>query len=284
MNLIISQIIVSIVIIALFTYEFSKDKTKISVKEMAIVAIFAVLTAILAKVIAVKFPPAQPVFVISVASAVAMSLGILIKPKLALVAGLLTDIIGLLLAVMVGEGSMPFLGFTLTAMLAVYIPSILVRVTKKLQPKALNIMSAATIAIGVSIASWYLMNSDKISIDQNQTDLTPAIRFTIILFLIVIGVVIFVINYLVAQKMEKHNQLSISTAHLTFIIIVVEIVCHITLTALWINIMYGIPWMIGSIMRIIKAIFILPVNLVIMTLILKYIPNEYKKHLLKEKN
>lgn len=284
MNLIISQVIIAVVIIGLFAFEFSKDKTKISVKEMAIVAIFSVLTAILYKVVAIKFPPAQPVFVISVAGAVAMSLGILIKPKLALVAGLLTDIIGLLLAAMVGEGSMPFLGFSLTAMLGVYIPSLLALSTKKFEPKILNIMSALTIAVGISIASWYLMSAQAISIDQNQTQLTDTIRYTIILFLIVIGVVIFLINYYVAKKMEKHNQLALSTAHLTFIIIVVEIVCHIGLTSLWINIMYGIPWMIGSIMRIIKAIFILPLNLVIVTLILKYIPVEYKKHLIKEKN
>lgn len=282
MNLIISQAIVLVVMIFLFVITFKNDKSKITVKEMALVTIFCVLTAILYKVIAIKIPPAQPVFIISVSSAVAMTIGILFKPKLALIAGLIIDIVGLLLAVMVGEGSMPFLGFTLTMMLTCYIPSVLIRITKNLPARFLNIMSFLAILLGVGIASFYLMNATSISIDQNATELTNTTRYVMILFLAGIGLVIAIINSYVTNKMQKHNNLAISTAHLTFIIIVVEIVCHITLTTLWINIMYEIPFVVASIMRIIKAIFILPINLVIITLILKYIPVEYKQHLLKE--
>lgn len=283
MNLIVSQAIVLVVIVVLFLITFIKDKSKISVKEMALVTIFCVLTAILYKVIAIKFPPAQPVFIISVSSAVAMSIGILFKPKLALIAGLLIDIIGLLLAAMVGEASMPFLGFTLTMMLTCYIPSVLVRVTKRLPAQVLNILSILAIVIGVGIASFYLLNATSISIDQNANELTDTLRYGLIFFLVAISIVIIIINLYVAKRLSHLNPLAISTAHLTFIIIVVEIICHITLTTLWINIMYEIPFMVASIMRIIKAIFILPINLVIITLILKYIPNTYKQHLLKEK-
>ena len=282
MDIIIPQVIVFLVMMLLFFITFKRDNTKITIKEMTIITLLCVLTAVLSKTLSIKFPPAQPIFVISFASAIAITIGVLFSPKMALIAGLITDLIGLMLAPASGDNSMPFLGFTLTAMLACYIPSILIRVTKGKKQATLHLIVIGILLSSLAIAALYLFNTQSISIDQNQNDLTDSLRYAILGSLVLIAIGIIVINYIMNKKVNPIKNLNITTTQLTVIVLAVEIVCHIILTSLWINIMYGVPYMIAAGTRVIKALLMLPLNVGIIYLILKYIPIEYKKHLLKD--
>ncbi|MDL2212001.1 folate family ECF transporter S component [Erysipelotrichaceae bacterium OttesenSCG-928-M19] len=280
--IIVSQIIVFVVMIILFMITLKFDKTPISVKEMAIVAILCVLTAVLSKVLVIKIPPTVPIFVIGFSASISITLGILFSPKLALIAGVVIDIIGLLLAMIVGESSQPFLGFTLTAMLSCYLPSLLIRVTKKQGTIVLRGLIITALIAAISLAYFYLFNVSSISIDQQQNDLTDSLRYTILASLVFISILIIVINEITHKRFSTQSNMYVTPMQLTFIILIVEIVCHIILTSLWVNIMYGVPFVIGAATRIIKALLILPVNVAIIYLVLRYIPNEYKRHLIKE--
>ena len=282
MDIIFPQIIVALVILILFFVTFKQDKTKITTKEMVVIALLCVLTAVLSKALSIKIPPAQPIFVISFAVAISITIGLLFSPKLALIAGVIIDIIGLLIAYSVGEASMPFLGFTLTAILACYLPSILIRTTKNFKPITLNMMIIGILVLSVVISGLFLFSTDVISIDRMQNDLTDSLRYTIMGILILISVVISIINFVMNKKINQANGLYVTTAHLTLIVLVVEIIAHIILTSLWINIMYGVPFMIAAATRILRSILMLPINVTIIYLILKYIPAQYKKHLIKE--
>ena len=284
MNIIIAQIIVLIIMLILFFVTFKKDHTKITIKDMTLITLLCVLGAILNKTLAIKFPPAQPLFVISFAGAIAITIGILFSPKLALVAGVITDLIGLLLAPASGEVSMPFLGFTLTAMLSCYLPSVLIRITKNQKQAILKMFIVIILALANIATIIYLFSVNSISIDQTQNDLTNSLRFIIIGVVFLISVVILIINHFLNKKMKAIANLYVTTTHLILLILVVEIVCHIILTSLWINIMYGLPYIIAVATRIIKAILILPINVVIIYLILKFIPMQYKQHLIKDNN
>ncbi|MDF9867045.1 ECF transporter S component (folate family) [Bacilli bacterium PM5-3] len=282
LEIIIAQIIVLIVMVALFYVTFKKDGNKITIKDMTIVTLMCVLTAVLNKTLSIKFPPAQPIFVISFASSIAITLGILFSPKLALIAGLITDIVGLLLAPASGDNSMPFLGFTLTAMLSCYLPSILVRVTKKQKEAVMNLLIVGILLLSVILAGVYLFSVNTISIDQNQNDLNNSLRYSIIGVLVLISIAVVALNYFINQKIKNDSNMYITTTQLTLIVLVVEIVCHIVLTTLWINIMYGVPLVVAASTRIIKGLLMLPLNVMVIYLILKYIPNQYKRHLIKE--
>lgn len=279
MNVIISQIIVALVIVSLFIVTFKFDKTKITIKEMTIITLLCVLTAILSKTLSIKFPPGQPIFIISFASAIAITIGLLFSPRLALIAGLIIDVIGILLAPASGDNSMPFLGFTLTAMLSCYIPAVLVKVTKKRSPKFMNSLVLLILVLSVIGASVYLFSVDSLSIDKNATDLTNPVRYALVGSFCVIAVAIYFINRFLITKISSDNKIFLSTSHLTLIVLVEQIVCSIILTTLWINIMYEIPVIVASTSRIIKMLLQLPLNVTIIYLVLRYIPNSYKKNL-----
>ena len=283
MNIIISSVIVIIVILALFYYAFKTDKSKITAQDIALVALFVVIIAVLNKFISLKFPPSQPMFVISFASALSVSLGLLIKPKLCLIAGLVADILGMIIANAAGDSSMPYVGFTLTAMLAIFIPCLLYRATKNLNPTFLNMLIMLLLVATIIFAGLYLFNVDVISIDQNKTQLNNGIRYMILISLIVIAIIIGIINFVMAKKLVISSEYRLSIPQLALIVLAVEIICHIILTSLWVNIMYGVPMYIGMVTRMIKAIIMLPLNIIIIALIIRYIPRQFKQHLLNSK-
>ncbi|MDR1782130.1 MAG: hypothetical protein LBR40_03930 [Bacilli bacterium] len=282
LSLIISSIIVILVILALFFYAFKNDKSKISVQDIALVALFVVIIAILNKFIALKFPPSQPMFVISFASAVSISLGLLINPKLCLLAGLVTDILGMLIASASGDNSMPYVGFTLTAMLSIFIPCILYRWTKQFNKTLINMIIISVLLAIIVFSGIYLFNVDVISIDQNKTQLNDGIRYMILISLIIIAIIICIINFIMQKKLVLSSQYKISIPQLSLIVLSVEVICHIILTSLWVNLMYGVPMYIGMITRMIKAIIMLPLNIIVISLIIRYIPKQFKQHLMND--
>lgn len=283
MNILISQIVVAIVIVLLFIVTFRLDKTKITIKEMTIITLLCVLTAVLAKTLSIKFPPGQPIFVIGFSSAIAITIGILFPPRLSLIAGLIIDLIGLMLAPASGDNSMPFLGFTLVAMLSCYLPSILVKFTKTKSARFINGCVLVILILSVIGAAMYLFSVDTLSIDRTATDLTNPVRYGIVIALSVIAIVVYILNKFVITKITNNDKMYLTTSHLTLIVLVEQLVCSIILTTLWLNIMYGIPVIVGSTTRIIKMLLQLPINIIIIYLVLRYIPYPFKKHLFLEK-
>ncbi|WP_423364163.1 hypothetical protein [Mycoplasma sp. P36-A1] len=283
MELIASQAIVAIIIILLFAITLKYDKNKITSKEMTMVAILCVLTAILSKTLSIKLPPGQPLFVISLAMCVTTTIGLLVSPKLALIAGFIIDLIGIALAPLSGDMSMPFLGFTLSAMLGVYIPSVMIRKTKYTSQKTLNMIIYIFLAIMLLLGYLYINNTTSLSIDGVKNELTSSIKNLVYILLVVMSVVVIIVNSYFAKKYNnKNNKLYVTTSHITLIVLVSDVVTSIIGTSLWINIMYGVQFDIAASTRIVKTILQLPINVVLIFLILKYMPMQYKKHLLKD--
>lgn len=283
-EILISQIIVALVIAVLFIVTFRLDKSKITIKEMTIITLLCVLTAVLSKTLSIKFPPATPIFVIGFASAIAITIGILFSPRLALIAGLIIDVIGLMLAPASGDNSMPFLGFTLTSMLSCYLPSILVRLTKHKSARFINGCVAIILLLSVVGASVYLFSVNTISIDKTANELTDTLRYGLITALVVIALVVFFVNIYLIKNINDNEKTFLTTSHLTLIVLLEQLVCSIILTSIWINVMYGVPIIVASTTRIIKMLLQLPINITIIYLVLRYIPGTYKKNLYMEKN
>jgi hypothetical protein len=282
MMMIVSQAIVAVFIIALFIITFRFDKSKTNTKEMALIAFFCILCAVLSKFLSIKFPPGQPIFVISFASAISITIGLLVSPKKALIAGFIIDVLGIIIAPLVGDGSMPFLGFTLTAMLSCYLPCIIYSRIKNLSNSILNFIIVIILGISIALASIYLYSTNTISIDKTKNVLNDGLRLSLVVAFIVIAVIILVVNYFLNKKIKQDNQVKLSVVQLSLIVLVVEIVCHIILTSLWIMIMYQVPFIVGASTRIIKALIMLPLNVVVVYLLVSYLPKQYKERLLKK--
>lgn len=281
---IIAQIIVFLVIVGLFAITIKNDKTKITSKEMTMIALLCVVSAVLARVLAIKIPPGQPIFIISLALSVTTAIGLLVSPKLALIAGIIIDILGLLMSYATGDGSLPFLGFTLSSMLGVYIPSVMIRKLKYTSVKRINLYIYGFLIILVGLGFAYIFSADSISIDGAKNALDSSMKALLISLLILISIVVIVVNYYFSKKIDtSKSRLFVTPAHLTLILIVCDVINSVILTSLWLAIMYGLPFDVAAATRIVKSILQLPINIFLVYMLLKYLPMNYKTALLKEK-
>lgn len=277
MSIILIQFIILIIIVGVLFLTFKFDKKEISVKDMSLLAFLCVATAVLTKIIVIKIPPGQPILVIGIALVLSIFIGILYSPKLSVLAGLIIDIIGVIIAPLTGEASMPFLGYTLSSMFACLIPSLMYRNLKKISDITFSIIMSLLLIGGLVFSFIYLNTNDEIKLDQNIIVLNNNIR---IIFLTVLAIIVFFIIVLNLYLSKKHqaSSIGISIPKLSFIIIVSQIVIHIFLGSLWVNTMYEIPMSILVIIRIIKGLISLPLYLLLLVIILRVIPaNRIKK-------
>jgi len=277
MLIIISQIVVLAIMAILFAIEFKKDKSKFTTKELTMVAMLCVLTAVVARVLAIKLPPGQPMFIISLAAVLTTTIGLLVSPKMALFTGIVIDVLGLLMSAATGDGSMPFLGFTLSSMLSVYLPSILSRSMKDISPRKISIAVYAFLIVMLGLGFVFINNAESISLDGVRNDLDPRMRTLFIALLMIMATAIAIANiyYNYKFKNERSKQI-ISPSHLTFIILITEIVCSVLGTSLWLYIMYGVNFEVAMMTRIVRVIIQLPINVGLTYLLIKYLPYSIK--------
>jgi len=283
LNVIIAQVVVLLIMVVLFAIEIKKDKSKITSKDMTTVALLCVLTAVVARVIAIKIPPGQPLFIISLSMVMTTTIGLIVSPKLALISGIIIDILGLAMSAAMGDGSMPFLGFTLSSMLSVYLPSVMSRGLKDVSPKKINLIILGLLVVMLGLGFLYVTNAEAISMDQIRNELTPNMKNLIMSLLIIMSVVVLGTNFYFGNKYKADtNKLIVSPSHITLIILVSELVTSVIGTSLWLVIMYGLPFDVAASTRIIRTIIQLPINVGLTWLLIKYLPLSIKKPLLRK--
>jgi riboflavin transporter len=274
---IVTQIVAALVMILIFIITFRLDKTRLTSQNMSIITMLCLIAAILARVIAIKIPPSQPMFIIGVSNAVVIIIGILFAPKLAIIAGLLFDIMGVILSALVGDASLPFLGFTLTNVLMCLIPSLLVIQLKPLSKKQVAYLGSILLVLMDIIAIAYLLNTDKIKMNQHEIILSNNIKIIFVVLILLASIIMVIASYYTSKKVTNTTKLSV--AHLALILLVTTIICSVILTSYWIVVMYQAPMIAGVLSRLIKLIITAPIELFIIAMIIKLIPMQYQKRI-----
>lgn len=274
---IVTQIVAALVMILIFIITFRLDKTRLTSQNMSVITMLCLIAAILARVIAIKIPPSQPMFIIGVSNAVVIIIGILFAPKLAIIAGLLFDIMGVILSALVGDASLPFLGFTLTNVLMCLIPSLLVIQLKPLSKKQVAYLGSILLVLMDIIAIAYLLNTDKIKMNQHEIILSNNIKIIFVVLILLASIIMVIASYYTSKKVTNTTKLSV--AHLALILLVTTIICSVILTSYWIVVMYQAPMIAGVLSRLIKLIITAPIELFIIAMIIKLIPMQYQKRI-----
>lgn len=269
MEILVAQIVILLIIIILGIITFKIDNNKITIQSMSSIALLCVLAAVLSKVLAIRMPPGQPMFVLSMGPIIMILIGVLYSPKLAFLAGTIIDLIGVLIAPAAGEVSMPFFGFTLTNILICWIPSIIVKYGKNLSSTVIMSIMISIFIVLLGVSYWYLFTHNEIKMDSISLKLTDNIRYIVLWVMVLISVVISIVGF-VFNKRVKIAKLNLPI--LMLIITLTEIIGHTILNSLWVDIMYGVPMIIGVATRALKLVISLPVYLVILALIVKYLP------------
>ena len=199
-----------------------------------------------------------------------MLAGFILSPGYAFIIGLCSDLVGLLLV----PTGFPFLGFTLTMILVCLIPSLVKEISKNMNETILKYGVECLLVIMSIIACIYIYIMEGYSVSSTTVILTYAQKIMLIsLVLILLFIYLGVIRWTKHKMNVNSKELSIWMLS----VVLVERICTIALTPLWLELMYGLPYVVSLCIRVIKECFVLPIEIFVGYTLLKIINRVYKK-------
>ncbi len=247
------QIIVGIVILLIGLFVFKTDPFKANTKKLSLAAIFVVLAVILKRfslmIPLFGFPSLQ----VGVESLPLIIGGMLLGPSYAFSIGLVVDVIGLIVA----PNGFPFLGFTLNSILRPLIPALWVKYQKYFSEKQMVYglyIGMLVLSIGASI---YVTSLDTITVSNELVHITSTIKVGTVLLCVGLSVLMIFVCQFLRKKLDATSQTDL--LNWMIVVVVIEVFINFMLTPLWLQTMYGIPWLASLLVRILKACIMIPV-------------------------
>lgn len=263
------QLLAIIIIILLGVVILRLDPIKLDVKRIASAAMFVVIAVILS-----FFSLMIPLFGFSslrigLSQLALMIMGIVLGPSWAFVGGLVEDFLEILFV----PSGFPFFGFTLNKVLVALIPALIFSAKNKLNPKHHTwIINALMILITVCSLGyiWTVQDTGATLVLNVWVRISASVACCIC-----VGFMLFVTNYL--TRKYKDEQQIYPIAKWALAVLLVEIIVQFLLTPVWLQAMYGIPWIMSISIRIFKACFMLQVNILLGYFILRSLKNVINK-------
>lgn len=268
-----AQIIIAMIIIALGIYVFWKyPLEKGNVMKLVVSAIFIILTLICKRFFTFMVPLfGVESLRVGIEYLPLLIAGFILSPSYAFIIGLCCDLVGLILV----PTGFPFFGFTLTMILVCVIPSLVKIYSKVFNAKVIQmIVKGLVVVLGVG-ASAYIYNLDAVKISQSMHTITINEKLTLISICLSLTI-IFLVMITLLQKKDGMDE---SQEFATWILAVtlVEVICTLCLTPLWLDIMYGVPFVVSLCIRVIKECFVLPIEIFIGYTVLKVVKRVFKR-------
>jgi riboflavin transporter len=246
---------VSLLAIVLISWwSFKKFKLRFTTKTMIMLVVFVVLKQVLTY-FSVMIPFfGFPSLRIGISQLPLMLGGVILGPAMAVVLGLISDVVGLI----VTPTNYPFLGFTLNAVLAAWLPAIIFWRLGKAEKLSSQKAVAYVLAGLAGLISVVVLSLKEFKVDKLIIQLDTANRVIVlggsILLIVLMGLVIIEL----ARRKQQTQPYYFETWILA--VLVVELGINCLMTPLWLQLMYGIPYLINLIPRIFKTILMLYVS------------------------
>lgn len=244
-----------IILIGFFVFKFYPIDRK-NITKMVLAAIFIMITVIAKRFLTIMIPLfGLESLKIGLEYIPLMVAGYFLSPSYAFLIGLSCDLIGLILV----PTGFPFFGFTLTMILVCLIPSLIKTHIKNINANRIDLIVKGLISLLGLSGILYIYSLDEISISNtiytlSMTQKTPLM----ILCFIIILLFLFVIEYL--KKKTNHEESTIFSLWILSVI-TVEVICTLFFSPLWLEIMYGIPFVVSFCIRVIKECFVIPLEI-----------------------
>lgn len=261
------QLILAVIIIALgfFVFKFYPIE-KGNVKNLALSAIFIIITLICKRFFTIMVPLfGAESLKVGIEYIPLMVAGYLLAPSYAFLIGLCCDLIGLILV----PTGFPFFGFTLVMILVCVIPSLIKIYASYFNENLVRHFVEILICILALGASLYIYTLENVTISQTVYEVTPTLKLILISVCLILMVLFIVLIKFLKNKISENESREFSTWILS--VTLVEIICTLCLTPLWLDIMYGIPFVVSLCVRIIKECVILPLEIFVGYTLLKVI-------------
>lgn len=253
------QIIIAIVIIALGFYVFKFYPFKRgNVMDLVLSAIFIMITVICKRFFTIMIPLfGTESLKIGVEYLPLMLAGYFLSPSYAFVIGLCCDMIGLILV----PTGFPFFGFTLVMILVCVIPSLVKEHAKMINEKVIRYFAQGLILVLGIGASIYISQLESLTIEKTVYVLTSTQKLTFISICLAFTAIFIVIISILRKKINTEESKEFSTWILC--VTLVEVICTLCLTPLWLDMMYGLPFVVSLCIRVIKECAVLPIEIFI---------------------
>lgn len=266
-QVIIAMIIIALGIFVFKVFPFEKGNTK----NLALAAIFIVITVICKRFFTVMIPLfGLESLKVGVEYIPLMIAGYCLSPSYAFVIGLCCDLIGLILV----PTGFPFFGFTLTMILVCVIPSLVKKYSEMISASLVHKSVFGLILFLALGASLYIYQLDSFSVSQTVYFLTNTQRITLISICLTLAVIFVIIISVLKKRIHETEAKEFSTWILC--VALVEIICTLCLTPLWLDMMYGIPFVVSFCVRVIKECVVLPVEIFIGYTVIKLLKRVIK--------
>ena len=249
--------VLAITLIGFISVKISKPK--IQLKTLVMVSLLVGISVVLALLSWMIPLFGFPSLKIGFSQIPLMFIGFVFGPFWGFLGGLLADILELL----TGTIAFPFFGFTLNKVLVGFIPGLVVRIVKT-DDRYTRMWPTIAIILISMLAMFYVFSTNQVKVDDNVITVGLEIK------LILSALIIFMMSgLLISLNIILRHQKN----HYAFLwilaLILVEMIVQLMLTPFWLDVMYGIPFIVSVSVRLIKAVVMIVINTMIGLVLLK---------------
>lgn len=257
--IVISQVLSVVAIVAIGFISVKIDKPKIEIKTLMMVSLLVAVSLVLALLSWMIPLFGFPSLKIGFSQIPLMFIGFVFGPFWGFLGGLVADILELL----TGTISFPFLGFTLNKVLVGFIPGLVVKLIKT-DNRYTRMWPTIAITLISFLAMFYVFSTNQIKVEENMITVTLEIKFILsaLIILLMSGLLVS-LNIILKQQKSHYAFLWILA------LILVEMIVQLMLTPLWLDVMYGIPFIVSVSVRLIKAVVMIVINTMIGLVLIK---------------
>ena len=265
------QVVCLILILLLGLFVFKRYPFQYKLRSTILVSLFLVLALVLSYFSMMLGLFGFPTLKIGLAQLPLMLVGVVFGPGYAFIAGILYDVLGLI----VTPTNFPFLGFTLSNILVCTIPALWLKESMKIKESALKKVLPTiffTIAMCFIIYLWTYTFSDTFTTSVMKLDNMQRLMITV-------GIPVYtLLLYFVVNKVIKRITSINQTMVYQWVIAVllVEIIANLLLTPYWLYTMYGVPYILNFFVRVLKLMIMIPLNSIIGITVWKVIRKLYR--------
>ena len=231
---------------------------RVNTKDIVLASIFIMITLVCKRFFTIMVPLfGSESLKIGIEYIPAMIAGYFLSPSYAFLVGLCIDLLGLIIV----PTGFPFFGFTLTMILVVLIPSLIRKYTRHINETKIGYFSSLLIILLAIIASIYIYSLDSMVLTDSVYELTYTNKFLLIGVCLLLSVAYLLLIRILKKRINDNEAKQFSVW--TLCVTLVELICTLCLTPLWLEIMYGIPFVVSLCVRIIKLCIVLPLEILV---------------------
>lgn len=265
---IVSQILIVGFMILLGFLVFKYTKFEMKTTTITVAAMLIVVAVILGtSYFTIPLPVLGPnSFEIKFDTLPIMFTGILFGPAWGFIAGLMTDLLQLLISPV----SFPYFGFTLNLVLTGVISGLIFSKRNKLSSKIMEMLTQIFVAVLAVMAILYVGLSDTIVMSSSVFELNFAMKVLIGLVLFVVaGIIIFYLYWMNRQVSDESEKEFLARFSLT--VVLCEMFVQMILTSLWLSILFKLPWIVYMAPRVVEAVFMIFITIFVGQLLYRLI-------------